>query len=252
MEKLKLYGLVGKSLGHSFSERYFKNKFSESKLLKHDYRNFELDSIEEFPKLIKLFPELRAVNVTIPYKEQILKYIDILDEQAEEVGSVNAVVIKRFDKKNILKGYNTDVYGFEVTLLNTLKDYDIHALVLGTGGASKAVVYVLKKLGITFSLVSRKNHDDVKYLYQDLSERIISENKLIINTTPLGMFPKVNYCPDINYNFLTNDHILIDLIYNPPLTNFLHKGKERGATIVNGQEMLISQAERSWEIFNFD
>jgi len=249
MEKLKLFGLIGESLKHSFSERFFKQKFEKENLLMCEYKNFELDNIEEFPNLIKLFPELIAVNVTIPYKEQILKYIDVLDEQASKIGSVNVVVIKRYEKKIIFKGYNTDAYGIEITLLNTLKNFDINALILGTGGASKAVVFVLKKLGINYNLVSRKKQKGAKYLYQDLSKRIINDHKLIINTTPLGMFPNVNYFPDLQYQHLSKDHTLVDLIYNPPVTNFLKKGKEMGATIVNGQEMLISQAEKSWEIF---
>ncbi|MBN2664445.1 MAG: shikimate dehydrogenase [Bacteroidales bacterium] len=249
MEKLKLFGLIGESLKHSFSERYFKQKFVKENLTTCDYRNFELDSVDEFPKLIQLFPELQAVNVTMPYKEKILKYIDVLDEQAEKIGSVNVVVIKRYDKKTVLKGYNTDAYGIEVTLLNTLKSSINNALVLGTGGAAKAVVYVLEKFGINYQLVSRKNNNSVKYLYQDLSNRVLNEHNLIINTTPLGMFPNVNSAPDIQYKYLGKEHILIDLIYNPSLTKFLKQGKEMGATVVNGQEMLTSQAEKSWEIF---
>ncbi|MBN2892919.1 MAG: shikimate dehydrogenase [Bacteroidales bacterium] len=250
MADLKLYGLIGETLKHSFSERYFKQKFAKENNYNCDYRNFELDSIDEFPRLIKLFPELLGVNVTMPYKEKIMDYVDILDEQADEVGAVNVVVIKRYDEQVILKGYNTDVYGIEVTLMNTLKETNLKALVLGTGGASKSVIYVLNKLGIESSRVSRKLHDDVKYLYQDISKRVIEENLLIINTTPLGMFPNVDYCPEIPYEHLTTNHILIDLIYNPPMTNFLKKGQEMGSTVVNGQEMLTSQAEKTWEIFN--
>lgn len=249
MEKLKLFGLIGQSLKHSFSERYFKQKFAKNNISNCDYRNFELDSIDEFPKLIQLFPELLAVNVTMPYKEKILKYIEVLDEEAEKIGSVNVVVIKRYDKKNILKGYNTDAYGIEVTLLNSLKSSNNKALVLGTGGASKAVVYVLDKFDIEYKLVSRKNNNPVRYLYQDLSHRVLNEYNLIINSTPLGMYPNVNSAPDIPYKHIGSEHILIDLIYNPPLTKFLKQGKEMGATVVNGQEMLISQAEKSWEIF---
>lgn len=249
MTDLKLFGLIGRTLKHSFSERYFKQKFNKENYKNFDYRNFEIDAIEEFPGLIKFFPELLGVNVTMPYKEEILKYVDILDEQAEQIGSVNVVVIKRYAKKNVLKGYNTDAYGIEVTLLHSLKDMNVNALVLGTGGAAKAVTYVLNKLGIENNYVSRKKRKEVKYLYQDLSKRIIEENKLIINTTPLGMYPKVDYCPAIPYEYLTNEHILIDLIYNPSLTRFLQKGKEAGATVVNGDEMLTSQAEKSWEIF---
>ena len=249
MDNLKLFGLIGESLKHSFSERYFKEKFLREGLENCDYRNFELNSIEEFPELVKLFPKLRAVNITMPYKEQILKYIDVLDEEAEKVGSVNVVTIKKYDKKTIVKGYNTDIYGVEVTLLHSLKNKNVKALILGTGGAAKAVKYVLDKLSIENNFVSRKSQKDAKFLYQDVSQRVISEHKLIINTTPLGMFPKVNFCPDLNYQFLSKEHLLIDLIYNPPLTKFLQKGKDMGATVINGEEMLISQAEKSWEIF---
>ncbi len=249
MSELKLYGLIGETLGHSYSQRYFKQKFAKENLKNYDYRNFELSSIEEFPLLIDLFPELLAVNVTMPYKEQIMKYIDIIDPQAQEVGSVNVVVVKRYDKKVVLKGYNTDIYGIEVTLLHTLKDKQYSALVLGTGGAAKSVKFVLNKMNIKNDFVSRKKLDDVKYLYQDLSKRVIEEHKLIINTTPLGMYPNTDFCPPIPYEHLTNKHILIDLIYNPAITKFLQKGKDAGAEIVNGNEMLVLQAERSWEIF---
>ncbi len=249
MSALKLFGLLGKSLEHSFSERYFKAKFQNENLTNCDYRNFELSTLDELPELLDFFPELLGFNVTIPYKEQILKYIDILDEKAQKVGAVNVVLVKRFDKKVILKGYNTDVYGFEVTLMNTIKDKNLNALILGAGGAAKSVAFVLDELKIQNDFVSRNKYKNTKYLYQDLSERVICEHKLIINTTPLGMYPKVNYCPDIPYEHISEEHILIDLIYNPSETEFLKKGKLKGATIVNGQEMLVSQAEKSWEIF---
>jgi shikimate dehydrogenase len=249
MAQFKLFGLIGTSLKHSFSERYFKEKFAKSSMDYCDYRNFELETIEEFPQLIKLFPELLAVNVTHPFKEQVIKYLDFVDEQAQKIGAVNVVVIKRYEKKIVLKGYNTDVYGIEVSLLHSLTDFNKKALILGTGGAAKAVQFVLKKLNINFNLVSRKQLQNVKYLYQDLSQRIIDEHKIIINTTPLGMFPKVDFAPDIPYDFISENHILFDLIYNPPLTKFLQFGKNKGATIINGQEMLIKQAEKSWEIF---
>lgn len=248
-KKVKLYGLIGQTLIHSFSERYFKQKFASQNLQDCDYRNFELPSIEDFPQLLELFPELLGVNVTMPYKKEIMKYLDFIDEQAKEVGAVNVVTIKRFPSKDVLKGYNTDIYGFESTMLNVAKDKKYKALVLGTGGASAAVTYVLKKLNIEYSLVSRYQQKDVKYTYKDLSQKIINEHLIIINTTPLGMYPHIDYAPEIPYNFLTNEHILIDLIYNPALTKFLKLGKQHGTTIINGQEMLIKQAEKTWEIF---
>ncbi len=246
---MRLYGLIGQSLSHSFSERYFKQKFYKEGLTDCDYRNFEIPVIEDFLELIKLFPELRGVNVTIPYKRQIIKYIDFIDDEAKQAGAVNVVLIKRYPHKNILKGYNTDIYGFESTVLNVLKNTKVKALILGTGGAAHSVSYVFRKLGIEYDYVSRISQIEVKFLYQDLSERIMNEYKLIVNTTPLGMYPHTNTAPDIPYKYLTKEHILVDLIYNPPLTKFLEYGKNAGSTIVNGQEMLIKQAEKTWEIF---
>lgn len=242
MSKLRLFGLIGSSLSHSYSERYFNEKCCS-------YRNFELSSIDEFPELLNVFPELVGLNVTIPYKEQILKYIDILDEQAEKIGAVNTIVIKRYDKKNIVKGYNTDIHGFEVSLLHTVSDFSQKALVLGTGGAAKSVKFVLDKLNIENDFVSRRQQKNVKYLYQDISKKVIESHKIIINCTPLGMEPKTDYAPDIDYSSLSENHTLIDLIYNPSMTKFMKYGKDAGATIVNGLEMLHSQAEKSWELF---
>jgi shikimate dehydrogenase len=249
MTNFKLFGLIGLSLKHSFSERYFKEKFAKNGYTNCDYKNFELDSIDDFPELLELFPELLGLNVTHPYKEQIIKYLDIIDQQAKDIGAVNVVIIKRYEKKTVLKGYNTDIYGVESTLMHSLENFNVKALVLGTGGAAKAVKYSLKKLNIQFDLVSRTQQTSVKYLYQDISKRIIEEHKVIINATPLGMYPNVEAAPAIPYEYLTKNHILIDLIYNPPLTKFLQYGKKAGATIVNGQEMLIKQAEKSWELF---
>ncbi len=246
---MRLFGLIGQSLSHSFSERYFKQKFRKEGLTDCDYRNFEIPTIEDFLELIKLFPELRGVNVTIPYKRQIMKFLDFIDEKAKQAGAVNVVLIKRYAHKNILKGYNTDTYGFESTVLNVLKDTSVKALILGTGGAAHSVSYVFRKLGIEYEYVSRISQIEVKFLYQDLTERIINEYKLIVNTTPLGMYPHTSAAPDMPYEYLTNEHILIDLIYNPPLTKFLEYGKKAGSTVINGQEMLIKQAEKTWEIF---
>ncbi len=246
---MRLYGLIGQSLSHSFSERYFKQKFYKEGLTDCDYRNFEIPVIEDFLELIKLFPELRGVNVTIPYKRQIMKYLDFIDDEAKQAGAVNVVLIKKYQHKNILRGYNTDIYGFESTVLNVLKNTKVKALILGTGGAAHSVSYVFRKLGIEYDYVSRISQIEVKFLYQDLSERIMNEYKLIVNTTPLGMYPHTDTAPAIPYEYLTKEHILIDLIYNPPLTKFLEYGKNAGSTIVNGQEMLIKQAEKTWEIF---
>lgn len=249
MSGLKLFGLIGETLKHSFSERYFEEKFTKLGLKDYDYRNFEISSIEEFTKLLEFFPELRGVNVTFPYKQQIMEYLDFIDPEAELVGAVNVVLIQHFENKNVLRGYNTDIYGFEVSLLNFVRASNVKALVLGTGGASKAVTFVLKKFNIEYDLVSRTLQNGTKYLYQDLSKKIISEHNLIINTTPVGQFPNVDIYPAIPYEYLTKEHYLIDLIYNPQITKFLQFGKEKGAMILNGIEMLILQAEKSWDLF---
>ena len=249
MAKIKLFGLIGGSLSHSYSERFFNEKFLKNDLTTCDYRNFELDSIDEFPRLLRLFPELVGLNVTIPYKEKILKYVDVLDEQAKIVGAANTLVIKRYDKKIIVKGYNTDVYGFEMSLLHTISDFTEKALILGTGGASKSVKYVLDKLKIENNTVSRRQEKHAKYLYQDISKKVLNNYKIIINCTPLGMYPNVESAPDIPYSDLTKNHVLIDLVYNPPTTKFMQYGISAGASVINGLEMLKSQAEKSWEIF---
>lgn len=249
MPELKLFGLIGNPLTHSFSERYFKEKFAHEKLNQYDYRNFELESIDEIPELLNLFPELYGFNVTHPFKEEIFKYLDLVDEQAKTIGAVNVVLIKHYDQKNILKGFNTDIYGLEATLMNVLENIETKVLILGTGGSSKSLAYILDKLNIEYDLVSRTQQKDVKYLYQDLSNRVILEHQMIINTTPLGMYPKTDFAPEIPYEFITKKHILIDLIYNPALTKFLKYGQNAGATIINGTEMLIKQAEKSWEFF---
>lgn len=249
MSGLKLFGLLGSSLVHSYSEFFFNTKFKKLGLNNYVYKNFEIQSIEEFPEIIKLFPELVGLNVTNPFKEDILKFVDVLELEAKKVGAVNTLLLKKFDNKTIIKGYNTDIYGFEILLLMVVKDFSQKTLVLGTGGAAKSVKYVLDKLEIESSFVSRKKQPISKYFYQDLSKRIIQEHKIIINCSPLGTYPNVNYCPQIPYEHLTKEHILIDLVYNPQVTKFLQYGLVHGATVINGLEMLYSQAEKSWEIF---
>jgi len=246
---MDIYGLIGKKLSHSFSPVYFTRKFKDLNL-DAEYRTFEIDELSELPVLINKYSNLRGLNVTIPYKKQVIPFLDELDSIACELGAVNTLKIIRTGKTAFLKGFNTDVIGFEGSLLPLIKKRkDISSLVLGTGGSSQAVCYVLKKLDIKFTHVSRKPSPGI-FAYSDLTDKIISKNLLIINTTPLGMFPEVQNAPDIPYSSIGSRHILFDLIYNPSETVFLQKGKERGATIANGQLMLEQQAEAAWELFH--
>ena len=245
---MKKYGLIGYPLGQSFSQKHFTEKFKNEDI-NAEYLNFEIDSIGEFPEIIEDNEDIVGLNVTIPYKEKVMSFVDELDEEAEKVGAINTIRINTKHGKTCLTGYNTDVYGFEISLKPFLETHHTKALILGTGGASKAVKFVLKKLGIEFKMVSR-NPKTGSFTYNDITEDIMSEYKLIINSTPLGMFPNIENCPKLPYNAVTPQHLFYDLIYNPAETKFLEKAKANGATIVNGQEMLIKQAEKAWEIWN--
>ncbi len=243
----KTYGLLGKNISYSFSKKFFTDKFHLENL-NNEYKNFDIQSINELPEILdQNINTLHGFNVTIPYKEQIFKYLDEVNSIANEIKAVNCVkIIDRY----YLKGYNTDVYGFEKSLQPLFKKTPKKALILGTGGASKAVAFVLKKLNITVLFVSR-NPKKNQISYTNLSEEIITTHSLIINTTPLGTKGKLELiAPDIPYQSLNKEHILYDLIYNPSETVFLKKGKEKGTTIKNGLEMLQLQAEKSWEIWN--
>ena len=242
---MKQFGLIGYPLSHSFSKGYFAEKFAKENIVDCKYDVFPLEKIEDFVELCNDKKNLIGLNVTIPYKEKIIPFLDELDETAANIGAVNT--IKFSNGKKI--GYNSDAYGFEMSLKPLLKQHHTKALILGTGGASKAVEYVLKKLGITFQYVSRTKNDKA-ISYEELNEAIIQHSKLIINTTPIGMYPNVEDAPTIPYNFITDKYLLYDLIYNPEETLFLKKGKEKGAQTKNGLEMLYLQAERSWEIWN--
>ena len=242
---MKQYGLIGYPLSHSFSKGYFAEKFAKENIVDCKYDVFPLEKIEDFVELCNDKKNLIGLNVTIPYKEKIIPFLDELDETAANIGAVNT--IKFSNGKKI--GYNSDAYGFEMSLKPLLKSHHTQALILGTGGASKAVEYVLKKLGIAFQYVSRTKNDKA-ISYEELNESIIQHSKLIINTTPIGMYPNIDTAPDIPYNVLTEKHLLYDLVYNPEETLFLKKGKEKGAQTKNGLEMLYLQAERSWEIWN--
>ncbi|MBI4929680.1 MAG: shikimate dehydrogenase [Bacteroidetes bacterium] len=245
---MKTYGLIGFPLSHSFSQKYFTEKFKIENIPDCEFRNFLLDDINKFPELIKSTPSLCGLSITIPHKQNVIKFLDVVDASAKEIGAVNC--IKRWQMADggwRMAGYNTDIFGFEKSLIPLLKSYHTHALILGTGGAAKAVVYVLDKLKIKFRYVSRTiNH----LSYTEINQKIIQENLLIINATPLGMFPNINNYPNIPYKFLSSAHLLYDLTYNPEETLFLKKGKENGAQAKNGLEMLHLQAEKSWEIWN--
>ncbi len=240
-EKYKL-GLIGYPLGHTFSPTYFANKFQELGISDSEYLAYPLESIELIENIYSSGGD--GLNVTIPYKEQVIPFLDELSDEAFEINAVNTIYIK--DGRKV--GYNTDAYGFEMSLKNLLGNVIVEkALVLGSGGASKAIKYVLQKLNIEYQIVSRSD----RYLtYSALDKSIIDHHKLIINTTPLGMYPKVEECPDIPYSALTDKHFLYDLVYNPEKTLFLNKGELQGCSIKNGFEMLVLQAEKSWKIWN--
>ncbi|HUM51695.1 MAG TPA: shikimate dehydrogenase [Chitinophagales bacterium] len=242
---MKQFGLIGYPLSHSFSKGYFAEKFAKENIVDCKYDVFPLEKIEDFDELCNTHKNFVGLNVTIPYKEKIIPYLDDLDETAANIGAVNT--IKFSNGKKI--GFNSDVYGFEMSLKPFLKPYHTQALILGTGGASKAVEYVLRKLGISFQYISRTKSEK-SISYEEVNELIIHHSKLIINTTPIGMYPNVEDAPTIPYNFITDNHLLFDLIYNPEETLFLKKGKEKYAQTKNGLEMLYLQAERSWEIWN--
>lgn len=247
---MRLFGLIGYPLSHSFSAKYFAKKFEAESISDSDYRLFPLESISEVTSLIKLHPDLLGFNITIPYKVAILPYLNDITDTAKSVGAVNCVKVERDASGVKLTGHNTDIYGFRESLIPFLEPFHSNALVLGTGGAAKAVCYTLNELGIHYTLVSRSGNEDSILKYSQLTEDIISNNLLIINTTPVGTYPVTDECPYIPYQFLSNSHVLFDLIYNPAETKFLKLGLEAGATILNGSKMLELQAEKSWEIWN--
>jgi len=239
------FGLVGKNISYSFSRGYFHEKFKVLNLPHHSYQNFDLEKIEDFSALLTDTEYLKGLNVTIPYKEDVISYLDSIEESAKEIGAVNTIKI---DKKG-LTGYNTDAYGFQKSLEPHLKPYHKKALILGTGGASKAVAYVLKKLDIDFKFVSRSGKNN-GLTYENLTPSIIKENTLIINCSPIGTYPDIDKKPKIPYSGIHDRHLLYDLIYNPEKTAFLKFGEKRGAQIYNGLRMLELQAEKAWEIWN--
>lgn len=242
---MKRFGLIGYPLSHSFSQKYFTEKFRLEKITSCVYENFPLTDISEFPALIQQHKDLCGLNVTIPYKEKVLPYLSVQSDVVKAIGACNCIKIENGQ----LTGYNTDVVGFEESLKPLLKPHHNKALVLGTGGAAKAVQFVLDKLGIAFKEVSRTPATAKQLSYQQIDKKVILEYPLIINTSPLGMYPKVDECPPIPYQALTPKHYLFDLVYNPAKTLFLQKGEVQGAAIKNGHSMLIIQAEESWRIW---
>jgi shikimate dehydrogenase len=239
------FGLLGKNISYSFSKIFFENYFN-SKKLNHHYHNFDLQSISEIQNLLTEYKDLKGLNVTIPFKEQIIPLLYKVDKEAKEIGAVNTVKIS---KNGNLIGYNSDHYGFAKSLAEHFPIEGKKALILGTGGASKAVAFVLKNLNFDYKFVSREVKENA-ITYSQLTKEIIHEHKLIINCTPLGTSPNVNAYPKIPFEGVSHKHLLFDLIYNPKLTLFLKMGKDQGARIVNGESMLINQAKKSWKIWN--
>lgn len=243
---MRIFGLIGKNINYSFSVAYFSEKFQKESITDALYKNFDIPEITYFLQILKKHKDLKGLNVTIPYKQEIIPYLDKLSRKAEEVGAVNTIKVT---KKGKLKGYNTDVYGFKKSLKPLLKPHHKKALVLGTGGASRAVIYVLEKLGLEYKIVSR-NPIENQLSYDAISQEVMQEYTIVINCTPLGTSPNTKQCPQLNYDYFTDQHLAFDLIYNPAETAFLRKAKQQGATIQNGYQMLMYQAEKAWEIWN--
>ena len=243
LEKRK-YGLIGKNINYSFSKKYFNDKFLKENITNCSYENYDLQSIKDFKNIIK-DDAIKGLNVTIPYKEEIIELVNKIDPIAKKIGAINTIKIH---DKDIIEGYNTDYVGFVMSLKNIISNQK-KALVLGTGGASKAIIFGLNSIGVKSTIVSRDKREGV-ISYSELSKKVIEENTIIINCTPLGTFPKTQECPKIPFEFLSSNHICYDLIYNPEKTKFLLESEKMGATIINGKKMLENQANESWKIWN--
>jgi shikimate dehydrogenase len=246
---MRKFGLIGYPLGHSFSKKYFTEKFDREKIGDVSYDNYPLEDISLFEPLYKNDPELSGLNVTIPYKESVIPYLDILNDEARKVGAVNTICLCTKTGRMVKVGFNTDVVGFRKSLEEHLEGVPAQALVLGTGGASRAVVYVLKEMGIQVVRVSSSGKDSA-IAYHEIDDGLISKTRLIVNTTPLGMHPDTASYPPIPYEALSDGHLLFDLVYNPEVTMFMKKGEEQGARTVNGYDMLVYQAEEAWRLWN--
>ncbi|MBK5272883.1 MAG: shikimate dehydrogenase [Bacteroidia bacterium] len=243
---MRLFGLIGNPLSHSFSKKYFDEKFRKEGLTNCRYELFPIQSIDDLRELLQKNPGLKGLNITIPYKQQILSWLFSNAGIPEGIQACNCINISQ----GKLFGYNTDVVGFKRSLLPLLQPWHKKALVLGNGGAAAAVIHVLRKLSITYDVVSRSLHNGSTLTYKEVNEEAVNKSLIIINTTPLGMYPQAEQCPDIPYRFINGRHLMYDLVYNPAKTVFLQKGEQMGATIKNGEEMLILQAEESWRIWN--
>jgi len=240
-------GLIGYPISHSFSKKYFQTKFEQENITNYEYELYPLEKIEDFPQLLQKNPELVGLNVTIPHKQNIIPYLDEVDDFAQKIGAVNTIQIKN----GKTKGYNTDYVGFMESLKNWIEDTKkLEALILGTGGASKAVQVALQTLQIPFKLVSRSGNEKNVLSYNSINEEVVTENLLIINTTPMGMYPNIEDFPKIPYQYLSQEHFLYDLVYNPEETEFLKKGTIQKSKTKNGLEMLYLQAEAAWNIWN--
>ncbi len=248
---MRKYGLIGYPLGHSFSKKYFTDKFNKENIRDCFYENYPINDIDQLPGLIVEEADLVGLNVTIPYKTEVIRFLKSISPEAEEVGAVNVIKIKRHNNQVELHGFNSDVTGFRDSLMPLLTSNVRNAIVLGTGGSSRSVCYVLKKLGLKTTVVSRSSKPGT-IKYTELAPELLSNAGLIINTTPLGMFPDVAGKPDIDYSVLKENQILFDLVYNSEMTMFLKMGAEHGCYVINGQKMLHSQAERAWQIWNDD
>lgn len=242
------YGLIGNPLGHSYSHEFFNKKFKDEGI-NAEYFKFPIPDISELLNIIKNNPELQGLNVTIPYKEQVIAYLDELDENTRQIGAVNVIKFIRENGNLKLKGFNSDLIGFQNSIIPLINDSHKKALILGTGGASKAVAQAFRNMGIEYTFVSRTKNTPNTIHYNDLDKSIIEEYTIIVNTSPVGTYPNVNEYPNIPYQYLTDKHLLYDVVYNPPLTKFLESGQKYGAIIKNGEEMLKLQAIGAWEIW---
>jgi shikimate dehydrogenase len=246
---MEQYGLIGNPLKHSFSKGFFYDKFLAENI-DAEYINFEIPTIEEFKSIIKSNPQLKGLNVTIPYKEQVIPYLDQLSENVKLIGAVNVIKIEHLKKgKTKLTGYNSDIIGFKNSIEPLLQPHHTHALILGSGGSAKAIYYGLTQLGVIPTYVSREKTAADMLIYSNLDEAVMKANTVIVNCTPVGMWPNVDDCPQIPYHLLTKEHLLYDLLYNPNETLFMKKGKEQGAKVKNGLEMLLLQAFASWDFW---
>jgi len=249
----KLYGLIGYPLSHSFSQKYFRNKFKMENIEGVNFLNFQIENINQLDQVLIDNPLLQGFSVTIPHKEKIINLLDEVDNHARQIGAVNAVRCFKTIKGNYLKGYNTDYYGFLNALKPFLNGNEKTALVLGNGGAAKAVLYTLNHINIKTIVVSRKNIDKSSTIqYHQIDEQLLSETDIIVNTTPLGMWPNIDNCPPIPYSYIKKNTIAFDLVYNPEKTKFMECAEENGAIVTNGMVMLELQAEKAWEIFNME